>query len=206
MKRAKSRARESMLGLTLPLRLLLRLPLRLPQRLPLSRPLKLPLTLPLKLPLKLPLTPYLTLCLTLGPMLAPMLLAGCASAARDAAFRREEAALYDARRQAAVRCGAEADCAAAWARTRAFVAAHSATRIIHADDTLIVTAMPHAFGFVYLAAMQRATDQGDTLIQLKAMCRGMYDTNGTAGPLYATCADSIVAIEAEYRAWMKAGR
>jgi hypothetical protein len=139
-------------------------------------------------------------------ILCPVMLAACASPAREAAFRREEVALFEARQQAAVRCELRVDCEAAWARAREFVVAHSTSRIIRADDTLIETARPHSFGFVYLAALKGPTDDGHTLIQLKAMCRGMYDTNGNAGLLYSTCANSIVAIEADFRAWMNTAR
>ncbi|MGF6793353.1 hypothetical protein [Paraburkholderia sp. 35.1] len=139
-------------------------------------------------------------------MLGPVLIAGCASAAREAAFRREEVALFEARQQAAVHCEAQDDCKAAWARARAFVATHSASRIVRADDTQIETARPHSFGFVYLAALKEHTDEGNTQIQLKAMCRGMYDTDGKASLLYSTCADAIVAVEGEFRAWMRSAR
>ena len=137
-------------------------------------------------------------------MLCVALLAGCASAAREAAFRREEAALFEARQRAAVRCDPRVDCDMAWTRTRAFIAAHSFSRIVRVDDTSIETAWPHAFGFVYLAALKEPTDDGHMLIQLKAMCRGMYDTDGNASVMYSTCANSIVAIEAGYRTWMHA--
>ncbi|RZF25686.1 hypothetical protein EVC45_32250 [Paraburkholderia sp. UYCP14C] len=135
-------------------------------------------------------------------MLGPALISGCANAAREAAFRREELALFEARQQATVRCEAQDACEAAWARARAFVATHSASRIVRAGDTLIETARPHSFGFVYLAALKQQTVEGHTLIQLKAMCRGMYGTDGNAGVLYSTCANSIITIEGEFRAWM----
>ncbi|NML31204.1 hypothetical protein HHL14_10195 [Paraburkholderia sp. G-4-1-8] len=129
---------------------------------------------------------------------------GCANPAREAAFRHEEVAIYEARQQAAVHCEPGVDCEAAWALARAFIKAHSVTRIVRADDMAIETALPHSFGFVYLAASKGQADDGRTLIRLKAMCRGMYDTAGEAGLLYSTCAHSIVAIEAEFHAWMAA--
>ncbi|MFT4069392.1 hypothetical protein [Paraburkholderia sp.] len=145
-----------------------------------------------------------TLLRTCLSLVCAALVAGCANPARDAAFRHEEGALFDARQQAAVRCEPRIDCEAAWARARAFIEARSASRIVRENDALIETALPHSFGFVYLAASKGQTDEGHTLIWLKAMCRGMYDTDGNAGLLYSTCADSIVAIEAEFHAWMTA--
>ncbi len=139
-------------------------------------------------------------------MLCAAGVAGCASPAREAAFRHEEVAVYEARQQAAVRCEPGVDCEAAWALTKVFVRTRSASRIVRADDAVIETALPHSFGFVYLAASKGPTDDGHTLIRLKAMCRGMYDTDGNAGLLYSTCAHSIVAIEAEFHAWMAATR
>jgi hypothetical protein len=35
------------------------------------------------------------------------------------------------------------------------------------------------------------------------MCRGMYDSDGNAGPLYSTCAKSIISVEARFRAWLQ---
>ncbi|MEX3901345.1 hypothetical protein [Paraburkholderia sp. BR10954] len=135
-------------------------------------------------------------------ILCLVLVAGCASTAREAAFRREEVALFEARQQACVRCEPTVDCESAWVRTRAFVTTHSASRIVRADDTLIETALPHSFGFVYLAAPKGRLDEDHALIQLKAMCRGMYRTDGNVSVMYWTCANAIVAVEDEFRAFM----
>lgn len=103
-------------------------------------------------------------------------------------------------------CGSSVDCDRAWARTQSFIKTHSASRIIRADDTVVETADPHSFGFVYLAATKSATGDGHTLIQLRAMCRGMYDSDGNAALMYSTCAKSIVDVEGAFRAWMGAAR
>ena len=130
-------------------------------------------------------------------------LAACATASRDTAFRAEEVELFHARQEAGIVCTTAPACDEAWARTRTFIAAHSATRIVQADDAVIQTAFPHAFGYVYLAASKDADGKGGAAIRLKAMCRGMYDSDGDAGLLYATCAKSVISVEAGFRAWLE---
>ncbi|MBN3752253.1 hypothetical protein G3N95_04830 [Paraburkholderia sp. Tr-20389] len=135
-----------------------------------------------------------------------ILLIACSTASRDAAFRNEEVELFRARQEASIACATTAACDEAWVRTRTFVQTHSATRIVQADDSAIQTAFPHAFGFVYLAASKSADDAGNIVIRLKAMCRGMYDSDGGAGLLYSTCARSIESAEAEFHVWVKGNR
>ena len=130
-------------------------------------------------------------------------LAACATAARDTAFRAEEVELFRAHQQARIVCNASPACDEAWARTKTFIAAHSATRIVHADDTVIQTAFSHEFGVVYLAASKDADGNGGAAIRLKAMCRGMYDSDGNAGLLYSTCAKSVISVETGFRAWLE---
>ncbi|MFP4896585.1 hypothetical protein [Paraburkholderia sp. EG304] len=139
-------------------------------------------------------------------MLYPVMLAGCASTAREAAFRHQGIALFDARQQASVRCEPRGDREAVWTRTHAFIAKHSASRIVRADDTPIEIPLPHSFGFVYLGMLKEPADEDQTLIQLRAICRGMYDTDGRASLLYSTCADAIVAVDDEFRAFMSAAK
>jgi hypothetical protein len=74
---------------------------------------------------------------------------------------------------------------------------------VQADDAVIQTAFPHAFGFVYLAASKDPDGEGGAAIRLKAMCRGMYDSDGNAGLLYSTCAKSVISVEAGFRAWLE---
>ncbi|MBP0593426.1 hypothetical protein J8I87_27760 [Paraburkholderia sp. LEh10] len=135
-----------------------------------------------------------------------ILLAACATASREAAFRNEEIELFRARQEASIACETTVACDKAWVRTRTFIQTHSATRIVQADDSTIQTAFPHAFGFVYLAASRSANDSGNIVIRLKAMCRGMYDSDGAAGLLYSTCARSIESVETEFHAWVRENR
>jgi hypothetical protein len=130
-------------------------------------------------------------------------LAACATASHETAFRAEEVELFRARQEASIVCTTAAACDDAWTRTRTYVAGHSATRIVQADDAVIQTAFPHAFGFVYLAASKDADGTGGAAIRLKAMCRGMYDSDGNAGLLYSTCAESVISVEAGFRAWLE---
>jgi hypothetical protein len=138
-------------------------------------------------------------------LMSPALVAACATASRETAFRNEETALFRARQEASIACPTTVACDKAWARTRAFIQTHSATRIVQVDDWAIQTEFPHAFGFVYLAASKSVGSGGGTVIRLKAMCRGMYDSNGDAGALYSTCAKSIISVEAAFRTWLQAG-
>lgn len=103
-------------------------------------------------------------------------------------------------------CRSTADCDRVWTRTRSFIKRHSASRIVRANDNVIETADPHSFGFVYLAATKSATGDGNTLIQLRAMCRGMYDSDGNAAMMYSTCAKSMVEVESKFRAWIAAAQ
>ncbi|MEI5999991.1 hypothetical protein H3V53_23105 [Paraburkholderia bengalensis] len=130
-------------------------------------------------------------------------LAACATASHEAAFRAKEVELFRARQEASIVCTSTAACDDAWKRTETYVAGHSATRIVQADDAVIQTAFPHAFGFVYLAASKDADGKGGTAIRLKAMCRGMYDSDGKAGLLYSTCAKSIISVETGFRPWLE---
>jgi hypothetical protein len=139
-------------------------------------------------------------------MLYAVVVTGCVSASHEAAFRNEEVELFRARQQASVSCGSTVDCDRAWARAQSFIKTHSASRIIRADDTVVETALQHSFGFVYLAASKTLTDDGVTVIHLKTMCRGMYDSDGNAGLLYSTCAKSIVSVEADLHAWLAGAR
>ncbi len=137
---------------------------------------------------------------------ASILLAACATASREAAFRHEEVELSRARHEARIACETTVACDKAWARTRTFIETHSATRIVQADSSSIQTALPHAFGFVYLAATRSADEAGHIVIHLKAMCRGMYTSDGGAGLLYSTCARSIESAQAEFHAWVEKDR
>jgi hypothetical protein len=138
-------------------------------------------------------------------LMSSAFVAACTTASRETAFRNEETELFRARQESRVTCPTTIACEEAWARTRAFIQTHSATHIVQADDTAIQTAFPHAFGFVYLAASKSQESDGDTVISLRAMCRGMYDSDGGAGPLYSTCAKSIISVEAAFRAWLQEG-
>jgi hypothetical protein len=135
-----------------------------------------------------------------------ILLAGCATASREAAFRSDEVELFRARHAASIACETTVACDKAWERTRTFIQTHSATRIVQADGSAIQTAFPHAFGFVYLAATRSADETGHIVIRLKAMCRGMYASDGGVGLLYSTCARSIESAEAEFHAWVQEER
>jgi uncharacterized lipoprotein YajG len=140
-------------------------------------------------------------------MLAAVLatLAACASDADVDALRRSEIQLQEARAQASVTCASEAACKDAWRLTQDYIASHSATGVTHADADVIETAQPHGFGKVWLAAWKTPADGGGTLIRLKAMCQGMYRSDGTPGWFYQTCSGEIRRIDEGFRRFVEEG-
>lgn len=141
--------------------------------------------------------------LTLAAALAS--LTACASNADVTALRRNEIQLQQARAQASVTCASEAQCNAAWRLTQDYIASHSVTDMTRADANVIETAQPHGFGKVWLAASKAPADGGGSLIRLKAMCDGMYRSDGTPGWFYQTCSDAIRRIDEGFRSFVEAG-
>lgn len=141
--------------------------------------------------------------LTLAAALAS--LTACASNADVTALRRNEIQLQQARAQASVTCASEAQCNAAWRLTQDYIASHSVTDVTRADANVIETAQPHGFGKVWLAASKTPADGGGSLIRLKAMCDGMYRSDGTPGWFYQTCSDAIRRIDEGFRSFVEAG-
>jgi hypothetical protein len=77
------------------------------------------------------------------------------------------------------------------------VAQHSAARILRADDAIIETKKPHQFGVVYIWASRTpaSDDPGSSIIKLNVMCRGMYESDGSRGWMYGTCARQVVEVD-----------
>lgn len=119
--------------------------------------------------------------------------------APPASFRPDETELARARAQATVVCFARAQCDAIWARAGSFVRARATTRIVQADDTLIETASPAAFGVAWFWAERAIAGDGRTVVRLKGMCRGMYNVDGGPGWMYETCSRQIVERERAFR-------
>ncbi|WP_244137746.1 hypothetical protein [Burkholderia sp. BCC1644] len=83
-----------------------------------------------------------------------------------------------------------------WNLTRHYVELHSSTRITRFSADRIETAQPYFAGEVYLWASRMASsDGGGWVIRLKAMCKGMYDSDGGPGWQYGACASQILEIE-----------
>ncbi|CAB3758320.1 hypothetical protein B7G54_17840 [Burkholderia puraquae] len=129
-----------------------------------------------------------------------LVLGACAGAERNAAFRSTETQLSAARQAAALRCSTPAECDRAWNFARRYIEAHSSTRIKRADADTIETAAPFLAGDVYLWA-SRTTSGGASVIRLKAMCKGMYDSDGGPGWRYDACATKILDIERGFRSY-----
>ncbi|RQT15587.1 hypothetical protein [Burkholderia contaminans] len=133
----------------------------------------------------------------LGVLLA---LAACAGAERNPAFRATETQLFATRQAAVLQCSTPAECDRAWHFARRYVEAHSSTRITRADADTIETAAPILAGEVYLWA-SRTTSGGASMIRLKAMCKGMYASDGGPGWRYDACATKILDIERGFRSY-----
>ncbi|WP_260429883.1 hypothetical protein [Burkholderia cepacia] len=127
-------------------------------------------------------------------------LSACAGAERNAAFRSTETQLFAARQAAALPCSTPAECDRAWRVARRYVEGHSSTRITRADADTIETAPPFLAGEVYVWASRTASGGGAAVIRLKAMCKGMYDSDGGPGWRYDACATKILDIERGFRA------
>jgi hypothetical protein len=114
---------------------------------------------------------------------------------------RQETELQVANEQASVSCVGQKSCDVIWQRTRSYVGQHSAAIIRRADDTIIETKIPHQFGVVYIWASRTpvSDDQVSSLINLNVMCRGMYESDGSRGWMYGTCARKVVEAERGFR-------
>ncbi|HIH2746434.1 hypothetical protein L3V59_41595 [Burkholderia aenigmatica] len=128
-------------------------------------------------------------------------LAACAGPERNAAFRSTETQLFATRQAAVLRCSTPAECDRAWDFARRYVEAHSSTRITRAGAETIETAPPFLAGEVYLWASRTASGGGASVIRLKAMCKGMYDSDGGPGWQYDACATQILDIERGFGAY-----
>ncbi|WP_239483324.1 hypothetical protein [Burkholderia sp. MS455] len=126
-------------------------------------------------------------------------LSACAGEEHTAAFRKKETQLLETRQTALLRCATQSECDRAWNRTRDFIERHSSTRITRFGSDLIETAQPSLAGNVYLWASRTASADGSSTIRLKAMCKGMYDSNGGPGWQYDGCATQILEIQEGFR-------
>lgn len=133
--------------------------------------------------------------LMVGVLLA---LGACAGSDQLAAFRSTETQLLAMRQAASLQCSTPSECDRAWSRTRRYVQDHSSTRITRFSADQIETAQPYLAGEVYLWA-SRMESSGGSVIRLKAMCKGMYDSNGGPGWQYDVCARKILQIEQGFR-------
>ncbi|MCA8003320.1 hypothetical protein [Burkholderia metallica] len=128
-------------------------------------------------------------------------LAACAGAERNAAFRSMETQLFATRQAAALPCSTPAECDRAWNFARHYVETHSSTRITRASAETIETAPPFLAGEVYLWASRTASGSGASVIRIKAMCKGMYDSDGGPGWQYDACATKILDIERGFQSY-----
>ncbi|WP_227739737.1 MULTISPECIES: hypothetical protein [Burkholderia] len=132
---------------------------------------------------------------------AALALGACAGTGQGSAFRSTETQLLAAREAAALPCSTPSECDRAWQLARRYVDAHSSTRITRFSADRIETAQPHFAGEVYLWASRTASGDGGAVIRLKAMCKGMYGTDGGPGWQYDACASKILEIERGFRAY-----
>ncbi|WP_090551603.1 hypothetical protein [Paraburkholderia caballeronis] len=136
---------------------------------------------------------------------AMLTVAACASSVPPDEFRRTEQKLEAARIVASLSCSTPRDCDTRWTHTRDFIDQHSATRVESADASTIETGEPHQYGVASLRA-ERTVSDGVTIIRLKGICRGMYDTDGGPGPLYRECAQRLYDAALDFRRSMGAAQ
>ncbi|WP_240327487.1 hypothetical protein [Burkholderia sp. IDO3] len=134
---------------------------------------------------------------------ALLVLGACAGVGQGATFRSTETRLLAARQAAALQCSTPSGCDRAWKLARRYVEAHSSTRITRFGADRIETAQPYLAGEVYLWASRVASGDGGAVIRLKAMCKGMYDSDGGPGWQYDACAMKIIEIEQGFQSYGK---
>ncbi|WP_244108845.1 hypothetical protein [Burkholderia anthina] len=134
---------------------------------------------------------------------ALLVLGACAGVEQASTFRSTETRLLAAREAAALQCSTPSECDPAWNRARRYVEAHSSTRITRFSADRIETAQPYLAGEVYLWASRMASGDGGSVIRLKAMCKGMYDSDGGPGWQYDACAMKIIEIEQGFQSYEK---
>jgi hypothetical protein len=113
----------------------------------------------------------------------------------------EDAELQIAYEQTSITCAGQKSCEPIWQRTRDYVVENSTTPIRRADNVVIETKQPHQFGVLYIwASKTPAVDNRESsTIRLKVMCRGMYESDGSRGWMYDTCAKQVVQVERGFR-------
>ena len=136
----------------------------------------------------------------LGVLLA---LSACAGAERNAAFRATETQLFATRRGAAVfdACRMRPCMALRTPLCRsAFVDPDHARRCRYDRNGGAVS------GRRSVSVGLRAALGGTSVIRLKAMCKGMYDSDGGPGWRYDACATKILDIERGFRSYAAPAR
>ncbi|VWC74040.1 hypothetical protein BLA17378_03472 [Burkholderia aenigmatica] len=131
-----------------------------------------------------------------------LILGACASDERMATFRQSETQLLKLRQIASLPCATQAACDHAWQLTQRYVENRSSTRITRFDAEVIETAQPHLAGNVYLWASRVALSRGGWLIRIKAMCKGMYSSDGGPGWRYDVCVAQILEIEGGFQSFV----
>jgi outer membrane murein-binding lipoprotein Lpp len=135
-----------------------------------------------------------------------LLLAGCSSAEKQQKqadeFISDESSIAAAQRGAVVNCDG-AQCDAAWALTKRYIAQHSDMPVTEADATTIDTDVPDDSGKAAFSATRVANGNGATLT-LFAQCRGMYGPDKAKGSDYVECAKKIIKTQNGYVDYLRA--
>ncbi|CAN7485019.1 hypothetical protein LJR029_000883 [Caballeronia sp. LjRoot29] len=113
----------------------------------------------------------------------------------------EDAELQVAYEQTSIACVGQKSCESIWQRTRDYIVQHSTTPIRRADNDVIETKEPHQFGVLYIWASKTSMsgDRVSSTIKIKVMCRGMYESDGSRGWMYGTCAGQVAQVERGFR-------
>ncbi|MET3820814.1 hypothetical protein ACVK00_004576 [Burkholderia sp. PvR073] len=112
-----------------------------------------------------------------------------------------ETQLLVTREAASLQCSTPSECDRAWSLARRYIEANSSTRITRFSADRIETAQPYLTGEVYLWAYRAASDDGGEVIRLKAMCKGMYDSDGGPGWQYYACSMKILVTLKGFRSY-----
>ncbi|KND55208.1 hypothetical protein BPUN_3189 [Candidatus Paraburkholderia kirkii] len=119
-------------------------------------------------------------------------------------MQKLETTLAQARSAAEVPCADQTTCDRAWLATRVYVEANSDMKVRYMDEGAIETYTPIHTGYVSFYARRVPTSGGGMMILLGGVCRGMYDSDGKPGPVYADCATKVAVPEAKFRGYLNA--
>jgi hypothetical protein len=123
---------------------------------------------------------------------------------KERTFLLSQQTLDTAQRNATVACRDAAQCDAAWALTKTYVAQNSKERLTRADDAAIETEVPSDTGKPVYSATRVASGNGGATISLFAQCKGMFEDERARGSDFDDCATKIISVQNGFAPYLRA--